>query len=245
MTGGSTGIGSAARAVPARPAGKDQDQRGDDPEADGQLRWARTPWQAPHRTGRRRLRTLRSRMDRAVSGPGRPGADHGHWSGRRCDLRLGLIGDPSVETRAGSQGDGLDDLGVARCSGTGCRRWPRGWRPRRGRRRRRGRRARPSACPACRCRTGRRRPRGTRAGAASRAHRAPAPRALDGRDVAPSTWQTGTRHESTGAPSSRTVHAPHSPSPQPSFVPVRREVLAQHVEQPAHARDVDLDGRRR
>ena len=37
---------------------------------------------------------------------------------------------------------------------------------------------------------------------------------------APSTWQSGTRHESTGAPSSRTVQAPHSPSPQPSFVPV-------------------------
>ena len=31
---------------------------------------------------------------------------------------------------------------------------------------------------------------------------------------------TGTKHESTGAPSTSTVHAPHSPSPQPSFVPV-------------------------
>ena len=37
----------------------------------------------------------------------------------------------------------------------------------------------------------------------------------------PATWQIGTRHESTGAPSTRTVQAPHSPSPQPSFVPVR------------------------
>ena len=30
----------------------------------------------------------------------------------------------------------------------------------------------------------------------------------------------GTRHELTGTPSISTVHAPHSPSPQPSFVPV-------------------------
>src|SRR5262245_40044743 len=37
----------------------------------------------------------------------------------------------------------------------------------------------------------------------------------------PATWQTGTRQLFTGRPSRRTVHAPHSPSPQPSFVPVR------------------------
>jgi hypothetical protein len=37
---------------------------------------------------------------------------------------------------------------------------------------------------------------------------------------APSTWATGIRHEQTGSPSTSTVHAPHSPSPQPSFVPV-------------------------
>ena len=57
------------------------------------------------------------------------------------------------------------------------------------------------------------------------------------------TWQTGTRHESTGAPSTRTVHAPHSPSPQPSFVPVsarssRRTSRSRRM--PGH---VDLDGR--
>ena len=38
--------------------------------------------------------------------------------------------------------------------------------------------------------------------------------------LVPSTWQIGTRQESTTAPSSMTLHAPHSPSPQPSFVPV-------------------------
>ena len=37
----------------------------------------------------------------------------------------------------------------------------------------------------------------------------------------PSTWQTGTRQLSTTSPSTRTEHAPHSPSPQPSFDPVR------------------------
>src|SRR5262249_45873129 len=40
---------------------------------------------------------------------------------------------------------------------------------------------------------------------------------------APSTCAAGTRHELTGAPSISTVHAPHSPSPQPSFVPVSRQ----------------------
>src|SRR5438093_210317 len=37
----------------------------------------------------------------------------------------------------------------------------------------------------------------------------------------PDTCANGTRHEFTGSPSTRTVHAPHSPSPHPSFVPVR------------------------
>ena len=36
----------------------------------------------------------------------------------------------------------------------------------------------------------------------------------------PAAWATGTRHELTACPSTSTVHAPHSPSPQPSFVPV-------------------------
>src|SRR5688572_25723817 len=38
--------------------------------------------------------------------------------------------------------------------------------------------------------------------------------------LAPCTCATGTRHEFTASPSTSTVHAPHSPSPQPSFVPV-------------------------
>jgi CO/xanthine dehydrogenase Mo-binding subunit len=41
------------------------------------------------------------------------------------------------------------------------------------------------------------------------------------RTMRPSTWQTGTRQASTTWPSRITEHAPHSPSPQPSFVPVR------------------------
>ena len=54
------------------------------------------------------------------------------------------------------------------------------------------------------------------------------PSALDGhapRARAPA--RAGTRHEQTGSPSSSTVQAPHSPSPQPSLVPVRPQVLAQ------------------
>ena len=38
----------------------------------------------------------------------------------------------------------------------------------------------------------------------------------------PSHCPAATRHELTTSPSSITVHAPHSPSPQPSLVPVRR-----------------------
>src|SRR5215471_2332807 len=36
----------------------------------------------------------------------------------------------------------------------------------------------------------------------------------------PGTWQTGTRQELTTSPSRIIEQAPHSPSPQPSFVPV-------------------------
>ena len=65
------------------------------------------------------------------------------------------------------------------------------------------------------------------------------------RTSVPSTWQTGTRQLRTGSAVESTVHAPHSPSPQPSLVPVSAEVLAQEVEQAAHARRVGLDARRR
>ena len=40
------------------------------------------------------------------------------------------------------------------------------------------------------------------------------------RTIRPSTWQIGTRQASTTWPSRITEQAPHSPSPQPSFVPV-------------------------
>ena len=56
----------------------------------------------------------------------------------------------------------------------------------------------------------------------------------------PSTWQTGTRQLSTTMPSRMTVQAPHSPSPQPSLVPVRPRSSRSDVEQPAHARHRDL-----
>src|SRR5437879_10779504 len=36
----------------------------------------------------------------------------------------------------------------------------------------------------------------------------------------PATCDTGIEHERTGLPSTWTVHAPHSPAPQPNFVPV-------------------------
>ena len=37
----------------------------------------------------------------------------------------------------------------------------------------------------------------------------------------PCAFIAGTMHESTGSPSTSTVQAPHSPSSQPFFVPVR------------------------
>src|SRR6266511_2772074 len=42
------------------------------------------------------------------------------------------------------------------------------------------------------------------------------------RTFASCIWQTGARHEFTTSPSTITEQAPHSPSPQPSFVPVKR-----------------------
>src|SRR5947207_13010988 len=36
----------------------------------------------------------------------------------------------------------------------------------------------------------------------------------------PATCDTGVEQERTGLPSTWTVHAPHSPAPQPNFVPV-------------------------
>ena len=45
--------------------------------------------------------------------------------------------------------------------------------------------------------------------------------------------------EITARPSTSTVQAPHSPSPQPSLVPVQPERAAQDVEQPVCAVDLD------
>ena len=50
--------------------------------------------------------------------------------------------------------------------------------------------------------------------------RMPAAEPLDRRDARPAGVRRGTRHELTGRPSTSTVHAPHSPSPHPSLVPV-------------------------
>ena len=37
----------------------------------------------------------------------------------------------------------------------------------------------------------------------------------------PATAETGVMQERVGSPSTRTVHEPHMPMPQPNFVPVR------------------------
>ena len=135
-----------------------------------------------------------------------------------------------------------------RCSGTGCRRSPRESRvvrPAAGveigaRRHEHPRRADPALGAAGLEERLLERVQGRR----HAAHVPPAGgQPLDGLDRRPSIWQIGTRHESTRAPSTRTVHAPHSPSPQPSLVPVSAEFLAQDVEQPAHPGHVDHDRR--
>ena len=73
--------------------------------------------------------------------------------------------------------------------------------------------------PACRFRTARRRARETPAARASR--RSPCATPSIVRIFAPSACTAGTRQLFTSAPSISTAHAPHSPSPQPSLVPVR------------------------
>ena len=52
-----------------------------------------------------------------------------------------------------------------------------------------------------------------------------------------SACRAGMRQELTRSPLSRTAQAPHSPSPQPSLVPVRCEVFAEDVEETLHRRD--------
>ena len=57
--------------------------------------------------------------------------------------------------------------------------------------------------------------------------------------VAPSASTPSIRHESTLIPSTMTVHAPHSPTRQHSFVPIRREVVSEHLEQRVVGLDID------
>ncbi len=78
---------------------------------------------------------------------------------------------------------------------------------------------RSSTSQACRCRTARRRGPGTPRCSGLSASGVPSASTV--RIDRPSTWHTGIRQLFTGSPSTSTVQAPHSPSPQPSFVPVR------------------------
>ncbi len=73
--------------------------------------------------------------------------------------------------------------------------------------------------PACRCRIARRRARETPAARRRDARRARRLRSCE--SSRPPRATAGTRQLFTSAPSISTAHAPHSPSPQPSFVPVR------------------------
>ena len=57
----------------------------------------------------------------------------------------------------------------------------------------------------------------------------------------PRTWPIGTRQEQTCSPSSSTVQAPQSPASQPTLVPVRSQMLAEHAREPGGGRRVDLD----
>ena len=49
----------------------------------------------------------------------------------------------------------------------------------------------------------------------------------------PATVETGVMQERVGWPSTRTVHEPHTPMPQPNFVPGQAQLIAQHPEQEA------------
>ena len=135
----------------------------------------------------------------------------------------------------------------SRCSGTGCRRSPRGSPPRPRSRRPRDRRGRPSACPGVQMPHWA--PPVTRNAAWSGSSATASPASLAGaaspstvRIVAPSTWQIGTRQASTGAPSSEHRAGAALALAAALLGAGQGEVLAQDVEQAAHARDVDLGG---
>ena len=108
----------------------------------------------------------------------------------------------------------------SRCSGRARR--PARPRPRRGWASRSGAKVPrpPSACPACRCRTGRRHGR-EKIFAVPSARRCRRPGPRPSRSVRPATWPMATRQAQTWRPSSSTVQAPQSPASQPTLVPVR------------------------
>ena len=105
------------------------------------------------------------------------------------------------------------------CSGRDCRRDPVGYQPRSDADDARADSQRRAPFPACRSRTARRRARGTPAGRDAASVSIGATPSIVVTD-APSTCNTGVRQLLTSSPSTSTAHAPHSPSPQPSFVPV-------------------------
>ncbi len=82
------------------------------------------------------------------------------------------------------------------------------------------RRWRPSACPACRCRTAPHRARGTRAAGGTARRRCASPSTVShAPSLRPARRPPG--RSRPGAPSSSTVQAPQSPALQPTLVPVR------------------------
>ena len=209
------GVGLAAAAAMAD---EQHGERRQDPDPGEQLTRCQRRCRASS-AGLRRLivggRRVVVRRDRGhrPSGPG-----GGRLWGPRRDRETS-----SQRTSAGDERDGVDDLGVAGAAAQVAGDRIHGSRPHPGRRRHRDRRAPPSipgvqmphwAPPVVRnARCSSSRPWRWRVSAGAR------PSTV--RISAFVTWQNGTRHESTGAPSTSTVHAPHSPSPQPSLVPVK------------------------
>ena len=96
------------------------------------------------------------------------------------------------------------------------------------------------SCPACKCRIARRRAREMPAAPHAGARRWRLLRSCESSRLPLAA--TGTRQLFTSSPSISTAHAPHSPSPQPSFVPVRLNCFAQNVQQARHR--VGFEGRR-
>ena len=144
------------------------------------------------------------------------------WDGRRLDRRVRAPGSerlsvaiavPVAQITVGL--DGVEDLRVARCSGTGCRQAPRrsssrsasGWRSR--------------YHLAVRIIPGVQNPHCEPAWSRNACwRRCSSPSAASPRTVVisqPSAWTANIRHAFTGSPSSRTVQVPQTPSPQPSL----------------------------